>query len=69
MAEVRRLKPFDDLSLVGRYAERFGLDPDHVFSNTSFNTIIGFAHMWKEVDEYHERYSFIYNELTKPDKK
>jgi hypothetical protein len=25
--------------------------------------------MWKESDEYQERYQFIYSELTKPDEK
>lgn len=57
MAQVHKLSPYDDLSLIGRYAERFGLDPDHVYHNTSFDTIMAFTVMWKEVDEYHERYT------------
>lgn len=60
MAKVQRLIPFDDLSLIGRYAERFGLDPDVVFDNTSFATLINFSVMWKEVDEYHERFNYIW---------
>lgn len=68
MAEVWRLKKFDDLSLIGTYAERFGLDPDHVFVNTSFDTLMHFLWKWKEESEYEERYQYIYRELMKDDK-
>lgn len=67
MAEVWRLKKFDELSLIGTYAEKFSLDPDHVFCNTSFNTVMNFLWKWKESDEYQERYQFIYSELTRDD--
>jgi hypothetical protein len=65
MAEVEKLRKFDDLSLIGNYAERFGLDPDEVFIKTSFDTVIKFKWMWKESEEYQERYQYIYGELTK----
>lgn len=68
MAEVRRLHPFDDLSLIGNYAERFGLDPDYVFANTRFDTLIAFTVMWKEEDEYRERYEYLYTEVNKDSK-
>lgn len=29
---------------------------------------MAFSVMWKESDEYQERYHFMYNELSKPDK-
>lgn len=54
--------PYDDLQLIGKYGERFGKDPDlEVFGRVSFATIIAFNEMWKEVEEYHERYSYIYS--------
>lgn len=67
MAQVYKLQKFDDLSLIGQYAERFGLDPDEVFWRTSFETIINFLWMWKEGAEYQERYQYIYGELTSHD--
>lgn len=63
MAKVGRLNPFDDLSIIGRYAQRFGLDPDWVYNNTSFGTITNFMIMWKEEDEYSERFNFIWHEI------
>lgn len=68
MAEVARLRTFDDLSLIGKYAERFSLDPDEVFWKTSFDTLMGFLVMWKEGEEYQERYQHLYTELTKTEK-
>jgi hypothetical protein len=65
MAEVEKLRKFDDLSLIGNYAERFGLDPDYVAENTSFDTVTKFTWMWKDNAEYQERYQYIYGELTK----
>lgn len=67
MAEVHRLRKFDDLSLIGVYAEKFGMDPDVVFWKTSFDTLINFLVMWQQENEYQERYQFIYNELNKPE--
>lgn len=66
MAEVHKLKKFDDLSIIGDYAERFARNPDQVFWDTSFDTVMHFLWKWKEQNEYQERYQFIYNELTKP---
>lgn len=67
MAEVWRLKPFDDLDLIERYAEKFGRDPDEVYAKTRFDTLISFAVKWKEEAEYRERYENIYMELSKKD--
>jgi hypothetical protein len=70
LAKVNRLQGYDDLSLIDRYAQRFGLDPDWVYDNTSFGTIINFAVLWKESDEYQERFSYIWSEIhTTPSKK
>lgn len=50
--------------LIGRYAERFGRNPDDVFGDTSFNTVINFTVAWKEHDEFHERFHFIDHEIN-----
>lgn len=64
MAGVERLNGFDHLSLIGKYAERFGLDPNWVYHNASFNTVMNFLIMWKESDEYQERYMSIWSALN-----
>lgn len=64
MAKVQRLNPFDDLSLIDRYSHRFGRDPDWVYDNTSFGTIINFAIMWKEQDEFNDRFQNIWTEIN-----
>jgi hypothetical protein len=64
LAKVNRLYPFDDLSLIDKYARRFGLDPDWVYHNTAFGTITGFHVMWKEQEEYQERFEHIYREVN-----
>lgn len=70
MAKAHRLDPFDDLNIIGSYAQRFGLDPDVVFIKTSFGTIMNFLTMWKEMDEFNERFAFIWQEINKePDRK
>lgn len=69
LAKVNRLNGFDDLSLIDRYAQKFGLNPDWVYENTSFGTIINFAIMWKEQDEYHERFTYIWHEIHNTPKK
>lgn len=69
IAEVWRLNAFDDLSLIGRYAEKFGRDPDDVFYHSRASTVLGYAVMWKEMDEYQDRFYHLYQELTKPDQK
>jgi hypothetical protein len=64
MAEANRLSGFDDLSLIGKYAERFKLDPNYVLHNTSFDTVMNFLVMWKEADEYQERYMELWGALN-----
>ena len=69
MAKVHKLRPFADLALIGNFAAKFGLDPDWVYYNTSFGTIINFAEMWKEESEFEERYQFIWSEIHNVPKK
>ena len=57
MAEVSRLKPFEYLEMIGQYAERFGLDPDKVYSGTSFETVTNFLLSWRARSEFDDRYS------------
>lgn len=65
MAKWQRLTPHADVSLVGDFSERFGLDPDWVFENKSFETVMAFAVEAKERGEYRERYNYIWGELNK----
>lgn len=65
MAKWQRLTPHADVALIGDFAERFGLDPDWVFENKSFGTVMAFAVESKERGEYRERFNWIYNELNK----
>ena len=69
MAQAQKLSKFDDLALIGQYAERFSMNPDEVFWKTSFEALMNFHWMWKESAEYQERYQAIYTELTKPETK
>jgi hypothetical protein len=58
LAGVARLSPFADLSLINKFAERFSMDPDAVY-NKSFDTVMNFHWLWKEQEEYQERYNEI----------
>lgn len=66
LAKVNKLNKFDDLDLIDQFSTRFGQDPDWVYDNTSFLTIINFLIKWKEEAEYRERYNFIYEEINRP---
>jgi hypothetical protein len=63
MAKVHLLRGFDDLDLIDRYAQKFGLDPDWVYDHTSFGTIINFAVKWHLEHEFQERYQFIWHSI------
>jgi hypothetical protein len=58
------LTPFDDLSYIDKYAARFGMNPDDVYHDTSFDTVMAFATMWKETEEFNERFTFIWQEIN-----
>ena len=65
MARSERLIPFQDLDLIGGYAEKFAMDPDVVYWQTSFHTLMNFVVMWKEKEEYRERFSYIWKEISR----
>lgn len=65
LAKINLLAPFDDLSLIDSYAKEFGQDPDKVYYDTSFGTIMNFHIMWKEQREYNERYQYIWDEVNR----
>ena len=65
LAEVHRLNQYSDLSLVGNHAERFALDPDKVFSECRFDTVIVFAAEQKERHEFRERFQDINSKIEK----
>lgn len=56
LANVKKLSGYADLNLIEAFAERFGLDPDYVYENKSFDTVILFNQKWKDQAEYQERY-------------
>lgn len=58
LANVAKLSPFADLSLINKFAKEFGLDPDAVY-NKSFDTVMNIHWLWKEQDEFQERYQEI----------
>lgn len=63
LAESYRLEGFRDLSFIGKYAERFGLDPDFVISK-SFDSVMNFIIMWKEQEEFRVRYEKLSSEMN-----
>lgn len=46
---------FGDVNLIEAYATRFGLDPDKVYTDVSFDSMIMFHVKWKREREYEER--------------
>lgn len=63
LAKVHLLNAYDDLDFIDQYAARFGQDPDWVYDNISFGTIVNFAVKWKLQAEYQERFQFIWSEI------
>jgi hypothetical protein len=55
-SNVERLAPFADLSIINTFARNFGLDPDKVYLK-DFDTVMNFMWLWKEQDEYQERFN------------
>jgi hypothetical protein len=63
MAQVQKLFKHDRLDPIDRYASHFHLDPDKVFTDTSFDTVFAFLIKWKDESEFNERFSYIYSEI------
>lgn len=68
MAHSERLIPFEKLNYIGEFAERFGLDPDKVYTDTSAATVMEFAIERKERAEFRERFDYIYSEILKTER-
>lgn len=49
--------------MIGKFAEKFGLHPDHVFYFSRFDTVTAFIVDWKEEREFEDRYSEIEKSL------
>lgn len=64
MAHVEKLFKFDRLDPIDRYASHFHLDPDKVFTDTSFDTLFYFLEKWKTEAEFNDRYSYIWHEIS-----
>lgn len=51
--------------MIDRYAQTFARDPDDVYQNADFDTVISFAWLWKEQQEYQSRYRSIEDMMKK----
>lgn len=65
MARVQLLNGFDDLHYIDKFAKHFGQHPDYVYDNTPFGTVTNFLVMWKEQDEYNERFQYFWDDAHK----
>lgn len=65
MADPSSLSPYNWFSIIIRYAENFGLDPDYVFMNSSWGTVLDVLTYKKVSNEFQERFDYFYHELTK----
>ena len=63
LAKVHLLNGYDDLDLIDQYASKFGQDPNWVYDNIDFGTIINFAVKWHLQGEFQERFNFIWQEI------
>ena len=64
MAKGQKLVRWEKLKLIEKFSSRFGQHPDTVYKNTSFDTIIAFAEMWKDEEEFNERFQYIWREIN-----
>jgi hypothetical protein len=56
--------------MIGKYAEKFPYaDPDTIAVKASFATVSAFAVMWKEQQEYQERFQYFWNEKLEEEAK
>jgi len=69
MSRVQLLNGFEDLHMIDKFSRHFGQHPDEVYENTSFGTVINFLVMWKEQEEYNERFQYFWDEHHKPPQK
>ena len=63
MAKVSRLEPFYGLSLIDKYAHRFGRLPREILQERT-DDILPFVVLWKEQDEFLQRRQRAEQELT-----
>lgn len=60
------LRNYGDVNLIEGYAKNFGLDPDVVYEQVSFDTLIMFSVKWKRESEYQERKEILERMMTNP---
>jgi hypothetical protein len=48
-----------DVSRIEEFAKEFGLDPDYVYNEKDFDTVMMFSIKWKQLSEFNERYAEI----------
>lgn len=57
-ANVDRLTPFADLSIIDQFAQTYHLDPDLVYLK-SFNTVTKLMILWKERERFRKTYNML----------
>ena len=62
MAKFSKLEPFFDLALIDRYAERYGRLPREILQERT-DDVLPFLLLWKEQDEYKQRFQMAEQEL------
>lgn len=55
MAKIERLEKLMDLSIIDKYAARYGKFPKEVMAER-FDNVLPFLLLWKEQAEYQERH-------------
>lgn len=50
--------------MIDRYSQRFKLNPDFVFGNTTFDTVTLFLLKWRDEDEYMDTYQQIEKDMN-----
>ena len=65
-AGVNRLDDFRYLDMIDRYSQKFCLDPNNVFKNTTFDDIAIFLIKWSEESQYSDRYTELERSINTP---
>ena len=63
LADSTKLDEVFEVSIIDRYAQKYGMDPDVVYQK-EFDTVFLFIDLWKREGEYGERYRKAEKELT-----
>jgi hypothetical protein len=63
-AEADHLDAFKYLDIIDKFAQRYGLHPDSVYSGTSFGTVTNFLAKWFREGEVSDRWNELERMMT-----